>query len=96
MEKKEKRELRIKKATPPLLREVAETPNRDQPWGTDKPEEEKAEFHVVFVSQRFFLAIVTASLRTNRPEDLGRHKGLKGKNPSTPFFELEKMMFFDL
>ena len=54
MEKKEKRELRIKKATPPLLREVAETPNRDQPWGTDKPEEEKAEFHVVFVSQRFF------------------------------------------
>ena len=40
------------------------------------------------LGELFFRAIVTASLRTNRPKDLGRHKGLKGENPTTPYFEL--------
>ena len=78
MEKKEKRELRIKKATPPLLREVAETPNRDQPWGTDKPEEEKAEFHVVFVSQRYFFSHCdrfTTYEQARRPRKAQRPEG---------------------
>ena len=39
------------------------------------------------------LAIVTASLRTNRPEDLGRHKGLKGENPSRLNFERKNVVF---